>query len=99
MFFRDDTVVSIEAKGSCCQLNLRDGKSVWMDVGLEAIETQLANTAMLRVHPDFIVNMDFVTGIPGCAEEGILLEDGTRIPITKKTAIRLIRIIENHINR
>ena len=98
LFFRDEMVISIEAKGISCQLNLKDGQSVCIDVDLGTVESQLANTAMLRVHPDFIVNMDFVTGITESAEEGILLENGKRIPITEKTATQLIRIIEKHIN-
>jgi len=98
LFFRDELVVSIEAKGSSCMLNLKDGKSVPVDVNLEIIESQLTNTAMLRVHPDFIVNMDHVAGIPDHAGDGLLMENGTRIPITEKTASQLIRIIDNHIN-
>jgi two-component system LytT family response regulator len=98
LLIKDKMVIRFVAKGSFSELYLVNGRSIMLQLSLDNIEEQLANSSFIRIHANHLVNVEHISSIPEKASNGIQLSNGVNIPVGDKRLVQLKEIIENHIN-
>ena len=97
LFFKDNLVLRFEAHGQLTVLFLTNNCSSIIDENIDSIDKQLTNTGFIRVHPDHIINVDFISNISDTTENTIILEGGHKVPATRNKTKQIIKLLENHI--
>ncbi len=98
LLIKDRMVIRFEGEGEMCKVYLENGRSVILQEGLDDIEDQLQDSSFIRVHMDHLVNVNHISKIPERSEDGIILSNASRVPVSEKSLLYLKEIIENHIN-
>jgi DNA-binding LytR/AlgR family response regulator len=98
LLIKDKMVIRFEAEGSLSKLYLENGRSIILQLSLDNIEEQLADSSFIRIHANHLVNAEHISSIPEKAGDGIQLTNGSNIPVGEKRLSQLTEIIENHIN-
>lgn len=98
-FFKDQKIIRFEAQQDKSIMHLSNGKCQTLDIPIENIEKQLIYTGFIRVHPEHILNVDYISKIPESGACIIELEGGIEIPSSDNTTARIIQLLENHMNQ
>lgn len=96
-FFRENQIVRFEAKGNSTIFFLSDGDSSELNEPIDSIAGQLKNHAFIRIHKGHLVNVNFITSIPGQTPDLIEVNNSKMLPISKEQKEIIIQLIFNHI--
>lgn len=97
LFFKDSLVLRFEAHDTLTVIFFTNKCSSILDVDIHSIDDQLKNIGFIRVHPDHIINADFISNISDTVENTIILDGGHKVPASRNKLDQIIKLLENHL--
>ena len=83
----------IQASSNYSKINIIDEKSIISSKTLKHFEEKLINNGFLRIHSSYLVNSVFISGIAKNGIWTIVLQDNTKLPISRSYKERLFNIL------
>ena len=83
----------IQASSNYSKINIVNEKSIISSKTLKHFEEKLINKGFLRIHSSYLVNSAYISGIVKNGIWAILLQDNTKLPISRSYKERLFNIL------
>lgn len=87
-----DSIVYMESVDNYVKFHLTDGTSVLSKIPLQRVEAQLSEKEFVRIHRSFIVARSRIFSFT--RSEVILKKNGKRLPVGKKYAERMMKLLD-----
>ena len=83
----------IQASSNYSKINIINEKSIISSKTLKLFEEKLINKGFLRIHSRYLVNSAYISGIVKNDIWSIVLQDNTKLPISRTYKERLFNIL------
>lgn len=91
-FFKTEEIIRCEGFSNYTQIKLASKKTLMTSKTLKEYEEVLEDHNFIRVHKSHLVNQKYIKGIQ--AERFLLLEDGSRVEVSKRRFQEVKRILQ-----
>ena len=95
-FFKTNDIIRFEAIYGKTTIYMTDGSHSEISENISAIEEQLEDFSFLRIHPNHIVNLQFLSKISSQDKNQIELTSGVILPVTETHKELIIEFLNKY---